>query len=166
MSEQRFLIIKFKGEEVPEKLVTAIGTRIKEFCKVQGKAEVIALDEEDIANIVISHTLQKMLAPHYPMLAEPELTPEDKAVIYIGTVLNECLGSNYKTENFVAKLAEKITEVKNRDDSEAREFMNAIFILSQEDLKISKSILKKYKLDENKIRIIKRLYNLVVSDKV
>jgi len=166
MSEQRFLVIKFKGEEVPEKLVTAVVNRMKELCNVQEKVEVLALDEEDITNIVISATLKRMLTPHRPALEESELTPADKAVIYVGTVLNPYLGSNYKTENFVAKLAEKITEVKNHDDSEAREFMNAIFILSQEDLKISKSILKKYKLDENKIRIIKRLYNLVASDKV
>lgn len=166
MSEQRFLIIKFKGEEVPEKLATGIGTRIKELCNVQEKVEVLALNEEDITNIVMHSTLKRMLTPHCFTLEELELTPADKAVIYVGTVLNPYLGSNYKTENFVAKLAEKITEVKNRDDSEAREFMNAIFILSQEDLKISKSILKKYRLDENKIRIIKRLYNLIASDKV
>lgn len=166
MSEQRFLIIKFKGEEVSENLIRIMSSTIKNRCNVQEKVEVLTLDEDDIANIVISTTLKKMLTPHCPTLEESELTPADKAVIYVGTVLNPYLGSNYKTENFVAKLAEKITEVKNRDDSEAREFMNAIFILSQEDLKISKSILKKYKLDENKIRIIKRLYNLIASDKV
>lgn len=94
---------------------------------------------------------------------EEKLTPEDNAVILVGTVLAESI-ANYNASNFVKDILAKVEKCKrNPGKKENKAFMNALFILSTEDLRISKGLLDKYGLDPEKIAIIKKTYNFISS---
>lgn len=94
---------------------------------------------------------------------EVELTPEDNAAILIGTVLADSI-ANYNASNFVKDILAKVEKCKrNPGKKENKAFMNALFILSNEDLRISKGLLDKYGLDPEKIAIIKKTYNFISS---
>jgi len=94
---------------------------------------------------------------------EVELTPEDNAAILIGTTLADSI-ANYNASNFVKDILAKVEKCKrNPGKKENKAFMNALFILSNEDLRISKGLLDKYGLDPEKIAIIKKTYNFISS---
>lgn len=94
---------------------------------------------------------------------EVELTPEDNAAILIGTALADSI-ANYNASNFVKDILAKVEKCKrNPGKKENKAFMNALFILSNEDLRISKGLLDKYGLDPEKIAIIKKTYNFISS---
>jgi hypothetical protein len=94
---------------------------------------------------------------------EIELTPEDNATILIGTTLADSI-ANYNASNFVKDILAKVEKCKrNPGKKENKAFMNALFILSNEDLRISKGLLDKYGLDPEKIAIIKKTYNFISS---
>jgi hypothetical protein len=94
---------------------------------------------------------------------EIELTPEDNAAILIGTTLADSI-ANYNASNFVKDILAKVEKCKrNPGKKENKAFMNALFILSNEDLRISKGLLDKYGLDPEKIAIIKKTYNFISS---
>jgi hypothetical protein len=94
---------------------------------------------------------------------EIELTPEDNAAILIGTTLADSI-ANYNASNFVKDILAKVEKCKrNPGKKENKAFMNALFILSNEDLRISKDLLDKYGLDPEKIAIIKKTYNFISS---
>lgn len=94
---------------------------------------------------------------------EVELTPEDNAAILIGTIFADSI-ANYNASNFVKDILAKVEKCKrNPGKKENKAFMNALFILSTEDLRISKGLLDKYGLDPEKIAIIKKTYNFISS---
>lgn len=94
---------------------------------------------------------------------EAELTPEDNAAVLIGTILADSI-ANYNASNFVKDILAKVEKCKrNPGKKENKAFMNALFILSNEDLRISKGLLDKYGLDPEKIAIIKKTYNFISS---
>ena len=96
-------------------------------------------------------------------MEEAELTPEDNAAILIGTTLADSI-ANYNASNFVKDILAKVEKCKrNPGKKENKAFMNALFILSNEDLRISKGLLDKYGLDPEKIAIIKKTYNFISS---
>ena len=76
--------------------------------------------------------------------------------------MKKVLGKDYTPRLLVSQLIEKINGAKKRPNNQLnREFMTALFTLSQPDLNLSKTILAETNLDEDKIAIIRDTYNLM-----
>lgn len=151
------LIVMYEGDAASSRLVAAIGTAINSECNGKN-VSVYSYDEKDIANAII-----KFATPEEePKSNHSEYNPEENAVIYIGTLFKNVLGQSYKTETFVSALTQKISEARYASDEDSKAFMHALWVLSQEDLHISQALLRKYRMNESKILIIKRIYNIVV----
>lgn len=160
--ETRAMLFIFVGEEPPVELVRDIAGMIAGCCNTTGTIDHFEYDSEDIAKAILTAPLASDVIGGLRVQQQmKEHTPEEEAVIYVGTVMKDVLGVKFTPEDFVAALTKKISECRNSHTEEAKRFMNSLFILSQEGLVISQSILKKYKLNEKKILIIKRVYNLV-----
>ena len=152
------LVFMYEGDAVSSELVANIGTAINAECKGKN-ISVYSYDEKDIANAII-----KFATPEEEPKSKPsEYNPEENAVIYIGTLFQNVLGQSYKTETFVSALTQKISEARYASDEDSKAFMHALWVLSQEDLHISQALLRKYRMNESKILIIKRIYNIVTS---
>lgn len=129
--------------------------------------ECFQFNEDEMASAVAGAILLHAMTGGEPLQhaahQEEEKTPEEQAVIYVGTVMKDELSKPWEPEEFIAALTQKIREARIADNDESRRFMDALFILSQEDLIVSRGLLKKYKLNEKKILLIKRIYNLLVG---
>lgn len=119
---------------------------------------VTVMRDREVAAIII----EKAREPEEKKATEAEATtPEDQAIIFLGTVMKHELEHGSKAI-FVNGLINRIEKARKRPDKEmSREFMNSLFILSQEDLNISVGLMKKYNFDEEKIAIVKEVFNMV-----
>jgi len=119
------------------------------------------LNPKEIAQAILEGVKLKV---SMPLEKEAQCkTPEDRAAILVGTIMRDSLiGSNYSADTLVCNLVAKIREAKANPNNEfQREFMKALFILSQPDLKFNRNILKDMNLDKEKIAVIRDTYNLL-----
>jgi len=147
------MIVYYRGE-INDFDVTKITAAFPVDADVVGAA---TLSNDEVAAAVAR------VVPFEAKKEEVELTPEDNAAILIGTTLADSI-ANYNASNFVKDILAKVEKCKrNPGKKENKAFMNALFILSNEDLRISKGLLDKYGLDPEKIAIIKKTYNFISS---
>ena len=147
------MIVYYRGE-INDFDVTKITAAFPVDADVVGAA---TLSNDEVAVAVAK------VVPFEAKKEEVELTPEDNAAILIGTTLADSI-ANYNASNFVKDILAKVEKCKrNPGKKENKAFMNALFILSNEDLRISKGLLDKYGLDPEKIAIIKKTYNFISS---
>lgn len=147
------MIVYYRGE-INDFDVTKITAAFPVDADVVGAA---TLSNDEVAAAVAK------VVPFEAKKEEVELTPEDNAAILIGTTLADSI-ANYNASNFVKDILAKVEKCKrNPGKKENKAFMNALFILSNEDLRISKGLLDKYGLDPEKIAIIKKTYNFISS---
>lgn len=118
---------------------------------------VTVMSDREVAAIIIEKAHEsKEQKPE-----EVDYTPEDQAIIFLGTVMKNELEKGSKAI-FVNGLINRIEKARKHPNREmSREFMNTLFILSQEDLTISAGLMTKYNFDEEKIAIVKEVYNIV-----
>lgn len=148
------LVFLYTGQSIPENLQVAIATNLAKATDAKG-IEIFNYDAKDLAKLAVIKSINVEKK-------DTAMTAEDQAVIYIGTIMANALGEHYKAESFISELVSKLSEARrNPNDESSKQFMNALFILSQEDLNVSKTLLRKYHLDEKKIMIIKRIHNLL-----
>lgn len=147
------MIVYYRGE-INDFDVAKITAAFPVDADVVGAA---TLSDNEVATAVAK------VVPFEAKKEEVELTPEDNAAILIGTTLADSI-ANYNASNFVKDILAKVEKCKrNPGKKENKAFMNALFILSNEDLRISKGLLDKYGLDPEKIAIIKKTYNFISS---
>lgn len=147
------MIVYYRGE-INDFDVTKITAAFPVDADVVGAA---TLSNDEVAAAVAK------VVPFEAKKEEVELTPEDNAAILIGTIFADSI-ANYNASNFVKDILAKVEKCKrNPGKKENKAFMNALFILSTEDLRISKGLLDKYGLDPEKIAIIKKTYNFISS---
>ena len=147
------IIVYYRGE-INNYDVMKITTAFPVDADVVGAA---TLSNDEVAAAVAK------VVPFEAKKEEVELTPEDNAAILIGTIFADSI-ANYNASNFVKDILAKVEKCKrNPGKKENKAFMNALFILSNEDLRISKGLLDKYGLDPEKIAIIKKTYNFISS---
>lgn len=79
---------------------------------------------------------------------ELDKTPEDQAVIFLGTLFAEEIANPLSFANALMRAL-------NTDSTHKSEIKKSIKILSQETLVVSKKLLKKFKFDENVFNVIK-----------
>lgn len=160
MSRQlRAITLLFRGSEPNSETIAALSDIIGMSCQTTG-IEFFTYDSKDLADSLIqSHKAT------YVDSGKHELNAEEQAVVFIGTKFEKALKQEpYEPMMFAAPLFESISKAhRNPNTTASKSLMNALFILSQEDLNISASLLEKYHLDAEKIKTIKRVYNLVVN---
>jgi acylphosphatase len=158
--ETRAIIVLFTGEEPDEVVRGAIKHAIRNHA--DERIEIVQLGSEEIVKYLVEGVC-KTEKPAKEASVVTMRTPEDEAVIYIGTQMKDEL-THFNAAQFVSALSNKMAEASvNPYSEESKQFMNALFILSKEDLVISQSLLKKYKLNSQRINLIKRVYNLTAS---
>lgn len=158
MKTTRALLFVFCGDEPVKGLIKDLSGMICAACNVE-HIDSFEFEPNDIAAALVAKSPSS-----FETSTAIDITPEDKAVIYIGKLMKDDLGPTYKAENFVTSLMQKLAHARaNPTEGSSRCLLNAAFILSQEDLKVSRSILKEYRMDSKKIEIVKRIYNLMSS---
>jgi len=154
-NRQRAIVFLFQGAEPSHQTIADALEFLCAKCDAhQETMECFVYGPEDLAGSLV-HAKQEKDA----------LNAEEQAAVFIGTKFEKALKQEpYEPMMFAAPLFESISKAhRNPNTTASRSLMNALFILSQEDLNISASLLEKYHLDAEKIKTIKRVYNLVVN---
>lgn len=156
MNEVRALVILFNGYEPNEPALAKVGAALNESCSAEN-LNCFTFSAKDLAAMLLTPTT----VAHEQ---NEERTPEDEAVIYIGTLLEKDLKEPFDGYKFFRAVLNKIDEIKiHFSEEEHKRLMNALFILSQEDLEVSRKLLKKYHFSQEKILILKKVYNFVTT---
>lgn len=160
MSRQtRGILFIFYGQEPTEELIGVVANEIAKRCNAESNLDSFIFDAEDLSKCIVSSI---NATDKFATKKIDEHTPEEKAVIYVGTVMKDALAAPFDTTEFIGELTSHVMRAKmSPTKTESKELMNALFILSMEDLVISQSLMKKYNLSQKKIEIIKRVYNMI-----
>lgn len=150
----RAIVLTYTCSEAPaESTLVDIGTVLAR----EGATDIrfSALSDEETAKALLIASKQDVSISH-----DAKTTPEDQAVRLIGTMFEEeLLGDPI---DLIVALSRAIQRAKKKPNNAANKaFMNALFILSQPDLCISKKLLVSHNIDESKIAVIRDLYNSV-----
>lgn len=163
MKEPRILTILFIGNELSRKTIAEISAIIHKNTNCDEKLNVSQYTEQDIRNLVTQ--AEAMKNKGFNSQKDPATTfrtPEDECCIFIGKMFEHILLPEAPITDFMLALIAAISEAKNDPLNEkSRKFMNALFILSQEDLVISKEIMRDMHINEEKLKVIKRIYNSI-----
>lgn len=152
------IVIFYDGARLADE---AIINALAQACNSDKELEVFHLDSKDIAK-----TLVKAIKNAVPEEETNEMTAEENAVVYVGTILKEALETNDKISIMMETVNEITKARKKPNDKKNKQFMNALFTLAQGDLNnISPSILREYDMDWEKISIIKGCYNHIMSQR-
>ena len=161
MKQPRVIILVFSGEEPDLQTIASISSIVNEKCNAE-EVEPFALDSKDLA-------LASLLGIKKRMAVEEETpnqckTPEDNAAVFVGAKLKKILGPSYTPSGLIISLTNIVNNAKKKPNNMLnKQFMNALFILSQPDLNIGQEILKETNLDAEKIAVIRDTYNLMKS---
>lgn len=150
---KRYIVIAHNGDPLTKEMREDIAEYLSKSCNT------VAIEFAEISELELS--MMKKVADATSIDKDDDGTPEDEAVIYIGSIFKNEL-TNFNPSKFAGALANKIAEASNNPNKESnKRFMNALFILSKDELLISQNLMKKYKLDHQRIKLIKNMYNLL-----
>jgi len=150
------VVFIYEGEVVSGTIIDAMAKHLP-----ADKANGFTFSYKEIVEMLVKAAIKKEVDVDQSC---EESTPEDNAVIYIGTVMEQALKEPFDGYKFFRAVLNKIDEFKIQYSAEDNtKLMNALFILSQEDLEISKTLLKKYHFSQEKILVLKKVYNFVTS---
>jgi hypothetical protein len=160
MRQQRAIVIMYIGEEPSVQMVENIVQQVAINCNAQQNVGVQVYSPKDISNILVGNVAKIT----EETTKDEERTPEDQAIIYLGTVLKDALEAPFNEYNLMLGLTLHIQKVKaTESEEEIRKLMNALFILSRENLVVSKSLMNKYHFTAKKISTIRKVYNFVTN---
>ena len=161
MKQPRVIILVFSGEEPDQQAIAEISGIVSVACNAE-ELEQFVLDSKYLA-------VASLLGIKKRMAVEEETpnqckTPEDNAAVFVGVKMKQVLGADYSPMLLMATLVKEMANAKKKPNNQMnKQFMNALFILSQPDLNIGKEILKETNLDDDKIAVIRDTYNLMRS---
>ena len=162
MKETRAILFVFEGESIPENYAISIGQNLGLVCDA-AKVTNFIFSAQDIAKCIVSREVPELTGKSASIKQE-EKTPEDEAVIYIGTIMQDALTAPFDAQVFASQIIRKVNETKANFVPEVhKQFMNALFILSQENLVVSKTLMKKYHFSQEKLTTIKKTYNFLTK---
>ena len=152
------IVIFYDGARLADE---AIINALAQVCNSDKELEVFHLDSKDIAKTLVR-------AKDIVVKEDDtnEMTAEENAVVYIGTILKEALETNDKI-SIMLETANEIEKARKKpNDKNNKKFINALFTLAQGDFdNISRSILREYNMNWEKISIIKSCYNHIMSQR-
>lgn len=158
--ETRAIVLIFEGTEVSAETLDVIAAAIGAQCNTM-TVDNFVYSSKEIADAIMRSDLKCSGIAASPAV-ETVKTPEDEAVIYIGTVMKEDLQKPFNKYTLSRAIIDKINSyVPGSED--ATRFVNALFILSQENLEVSRNLMKKYHFSIEKIAVFKKMYNALVK---
>lgn len=161
MKQPRVIILVFSGEEPTQQTIESISGIVGVACGAE-ELEQFVLDSKDLA-IASLLGIKKRMAVKEEVSGQCK-TPEDNAAVFVGVKMKQVLGADYSPMLLMTNLVKEMANAKKKPNNQMnKEFMNALFILSQPDLNIGKEILKETNLDDDKIAVIRDTYNLMKS---
>lgn len=157
MSKQiRTIVFIYEGEEPDEVIIGRMAANLP-----TDRANSFTFSSKEIAEMFAEAMVKKGVAVNQPC---EETTPEDNAVIYIGTVMEQALKEPFDGYTLFRAVMNKVDEFKSHfSEEEHKKLINALFILSQEDLEVSRALLRKYHFSQEKLLIMKKVYNFITS---
>lgn len=158
--ETRAIILIFEGTEVSEETLDVIASAISAQCNTM-TVDNFVYSSKEIADAIMKSDLKCSGTKPAPVIEEKR-TAEDEAIIYIGTIMEEDLKKPFNKYALSGAIIDKIKNYAP-GSAEATRFINALFILSQENLEVSRSLMKKYHFSIEKIAIFKKVYNTLVK---
>lgn len=151
------LVILFNGTTTHEAVRAEISRTLGELCGATS-VEMLELNARELA-IVAAKPIAEQLQVEEKRESATK-TAEDEAVIYIGNVMQEELSKpKFDPIDFIEVLLRKARDSKQGADNRA--LLNAMFILSQDELHVSESLMKKFNMTPYKLKLIKRCYNII-----
>ena len=165
MINNQAIVFLFAGDDPTPALLSEAGGMLAKFCHAEGKMDVRVFSAEDLSKLAVVNTMctatkERAQAKTVPL----EKTPEEEAMIYLGTTMSTALEAPFNEYNLMMALTLQIEKTRSMSDPEPhKRLMNALFILSQENLVISKSLMEKYHFSVKKIATIKKVYNFVTK---
>ena len=158
--ETRAIILIFEGTEVSEETLDVIAAAISAQCNTM-TVDNFVYSSKEIADAIMKSDLKCGEARPTPVIEETK-TAEDEAIIYIGTIMEEDLKKPFNKYALSGAIIDKMRNYPPGSE-EATRFINALFILSQENLEVSRNLMKKYHFSIEKIAIFKKMYNTLVK---
>jgi len=154
----KMLIILFNGRTTVHEAARAeICRTLGELCEATS-VEMMELNARELA-IIAAKPIAEQLQVEEKKESVTK-TAEDEAIIYIGNVMKEELSKpKFDPIDFIDVLLHKARDSKNGADNRA--LLNAMFILSQDQLHVSESLMKEYNMTPYKIKLIKRCYSII-----
>ena len=150
---KRYIIIAHNGHQSTDQVRKNIANYLNKSCNTT-EIKFTEISELELSMIEKNFNVE-------PTDKNDNRTPEDEAVIYIGATFRNEL-ADFNPSKFAGALANKIAEASNDPSNEDnKRFMNSLFILSKDELLISQSLMKKYKINHQRIKLIKNVYNLL-----
>lgn len=157
------IIFMYDGRELSTSIIEAMCKYIAQCGRTP--LTVDTLSDNDITEAIAAKAKQacvikmELETPDSPQ----QRNAEEQAVIVIGTTMRDEL-EHFNPLAFGAAIIEKVNRAKKNPNRETnRAFMNALFVLSQEDVNISQSLLDEYNMDSHKISIIKSIYTTMLA---
>lgn len=158
--ETRAIVLIFEGTEVSAETLDVIAAAIAAQCNTM-TVDNFVYSSKEIADAIMRSDLKYSGIAASPAV-ETVKTPEDEAIIYIGTVMKEDLQKPFNKYTLSRAIIDKINSYVPGSENATR-FVNALFILSQENLEVSRNLMKKYHFSVEKIAVFKKMYNALVK---
>lgn len=157
--ETRAIILLFEGNEVPIDVIGSIGTEVGTAVNASGDVTSFVFSAAEIAKAILGGESKVI---HFEKPAVEAESPADEAMIYLGNLFKSELEKTptvHAKRTLASAILNKINANPASEDS--RRITNALHILSEENLDVSKAIMKKYHFTPEKIAVIKKTYNLL-----
>lgn len=153
--EPRAIVIVFQGGEPDVTIATQLVQLIADNCKTPTQdVKVRILDANDLSNLAIKNIISEELE------VKPAEDPIADAIVVIGTVMKDYLGSGYRPDIFMKGLIDKMDQAFESDGQTAKAFLNALSLISSFQVTSKDKLLKKWRLDQSKLSIIRTIYNI------
>lgn len=158
------IIIFYDGKSLSQENAVALARRIHEYTESRtGSIHIDSISDHEITKLIteVGINAANTRGVVLEAKAEPEMTPADHAVVYVGTMFKSPLAKG--TANFVSALSQKLWNIRTYPSKEDpnRELTNAIHILTEENISVSKSLLEKYHFTVETFSAIRELSKLL-----
>jgi hypothetical protein len=155
--ETKVIVLEFVGGPVTPECVSQLSAVIGTYCGANN-ADVFTFSAKDLANITVAqlHDVKNVTSNGV------ELTPAEESIVYLYKVMKEPLEATFDPVELASAITDKVIKLKaNPNDEQHKRFMNALFILSQDELIISRSLMRKYHFSQEKLLVFKKVYKLL-----
>lgn len=163
MKKVHAIAFLFHGEDVTDLLLTEMALMIKDHCE---------LDDNDEVSITVKSgsEISNIIANNFEDLKKNDnegtcKTPEDNAVFYIGKVMSKYLGEKYNPMSFSSELLRRAAKAcEEPKKSPNKELLNALRILNQPTVNVSKTILKEVNMTKEIVELIQGLVCKIIEN--
>lgn len=164
MKEIRAIVLLFNGEEPTKSTIRELTLTLKNHCGIPDDENVKAsiIDGSKICSLIGKHMADVILGKDSKDEGTCK-TPEDNAVFYIGKVMSKYLGENYNPIFFSSELLHKAAKAcEDPNKGSNKEFLNALRILNQPTVNVSRTILEEVNMTKEVIELIQELLSRIV----